>query len=809
VILLVPLAFLGAVWGAGANPLPPWAGPPPWWAAGLPCFLGAALLALARRPAHVAGGMALLALALGLLRGTVLVAAPAPTTFGLRLAAGPVVALRGEVAEPPVPLERAQRFRLRVAAVRSREGDWEAVAGEAQVVTRPAPELHAGEALELWGDVAPFGSATPGGYGGSLRRQGVDAVVAFPTIARLGPDRQEHRPWRDDLDRLREALADGLQTLLPEPEASLVAGILLGRQAALPPALKEQLVRSGTSHLVAVSGYNVGLVVVLAASTAGGLSGGWPARRAGAVGASAALWGFVALVGPSGSVLRAAAMAQLALIGRAAGRESSAGALLLWGNALLVAWRPGLVQDSGWQLSILGTAGLIWLAPAIAGRLGGLPAAVREGLGATLAAQVFVLPALATTFGRVSLVAPLANVLALALVGPIMLAGAGTAVTGLLFPPAAPLLAGLAWAPATVLLRVVAGTAALPWAEATIPPWPAPVVAAYVGALVVMSAVLHRTATRQPPVPSREVQGGRPALVTGALLALAAVGCAMVAPSADAASGRTLLLTVPPVPDGALALVRAPDGAIVLVDGGPGTGGAAALLGGYLRPWDRTLDAVFVGDPRDAVVQGLPRVVERYRPAVLLDAGSGQASPGQAAYGDTLAAAGHRGVPRLGLPPGGAARVGRDLRLEVVGMSGSPSRRLAWNDFGILIPGSPATRWTALLAGARPLRSDVLLLEQQTAADPAVAALIRAVGPSLVVVQGAPKDDLVRLAGPGKDAPGGAGTPKPAPLAEPLWYDTSRDGALRLEVRADAYRLNGGPWRVRASPPGNHSGGGR
>ncbi len=427
--------------------------------------------------------MALLACALGAMRATsVLAGAAGPSPLERRLAAGPVAALRGVVAAPPVTGERAQRLRVRVTAARA-PGDspWEALSGSVQVSARPSPSLRPGDVLELRGAPEVPEAGAPAGYAAVLRRQGVDAVLAFPVLTRLGHTAAAH-PWGEAPERLRDALAGGLEALLPEPQASLAAGILLGQRSALPPELQEQLARSGTSHVVAVSGYNVGLVVAVAGSAAGRASRTRRRRRAAVAIASLALWAFVALVGPSGSVLRAGAMAQLALAGRAFEREGAAGALLLWASAALLAWRPVLALDAGWQLSFLGTAGLVWLGPALAARLTALPPTVREALGATLAAQLFVLPALAATFGRVSLVAPLSNVLVLPLVGPVMLGAALTSAAALLCPPLAPLLAGLTWAPATALLAAIAWTAGLPFAAATLPEWSPGAVFAYLAA---------------------------------------------------------------------------------------------------------------------------------------------------------------------------------------------------------------------------------------------------------------------------------------------------------------------------------------
>ncbi|HEV2132013.1 MAG TPA: ComEC/Rec2 family competence protein, partial [Longimicrobiaceae bacterium] len=165
----------------------------------------------------------------------------------------------------------------------------------------------------------------------------MEAILGFPTIITLG--REEGDPALRWLFIWRERLADAIERALPEPHAALSSGILLGRRTTLPRDLVEQLSRSGTSHIVAVSGFNVSVVVAFAIALLGHSWPVHPRRRAfTALLASLMLWGFVALVGSSGSVLRAAAMSQLALIGRATGRTGTAGAMLLWGSAFLASW---------------------------------------------------------------------------------------------------------------------------------------------------------------------------------------------------------------------------------------------------------------------------------------------------------------------------------------------------------------------------------------------------------------------------------------------------------------------------------------
>ncbi len=837
-ILLAPLAFLGTLWGLA----PAASAGAPWWVAAAPCALGGAALVVARRPAHVAGGLALLAVALALLHPTTAGGPPPGTALARQVGEGQVAALRGVVVDQPVPRERAQRLRLRVDAVRSREGEWWPASGYAQVTARPVPPLHYGEILELRGKVETPEAGAGLSYGAYLRRQGIVAVVAFPRVARLG-QAQGEAPWRNTLFALRDRLASGIEALLPEPQAALVQGILIGRRTTLPATLQEQLSRSGTSHLIAVSGYNVSLVVGLALAVAGGR-----ARRRGRLPvvllASGTLWAFVLLVGPSGSVLRAAAMAQLALVGQAFGRQGAAGGLLLWGGAFLAALHPGLVHDVGWQLSFLGTAGLIWLAPTISAALGRLPPLVRDGLAGSVAAQVAVLPVLAGTFGRISLVAPLANVLALPLVPPIMVLGAGAVLADAVLPPTAPLLAALTWVPATALIRIVEGAAALPGAERTLPPWSPLLTGAYLAALAGLCAALQWRAQRgdqagglaasgaATPQPLPQSVAGVPAggaslpvALLGVLLALAVVGWQMVDPGAALAARPTLLFSVPAVADGTLALLRAPDGARVLVNGGPGAGSATSLLGEQLRPWDRTVDTLVLADPGEASLLGLPRVLERYRVGVLMDAAPGYPSgEPSASYRQVLETARRRGVPRLRVAPGSAFAVGAAVRLEVLDVSPPPGTpagplgavtegraagdtnraylpawRLCWGDFTVLIPGDgrpgaetaggPADRWAALPGAARPRQSTVLLLTERTAYDPAVARLVGDVRPEVVVVQGEPRAGSMPARSATKEIV------RPPDSGAPYWHFTASDGPLRLEARPGAIRVVGREWR--------------
>ena len=429
--------------------------------------------------------------------------------------------------------------------------------------------------------------------------------------------------------------------------------------------------------------------------------------------------------------------------------------------------------------------------------------------------------------GSLSLVAPLANVLALPLVPWIMLFGALLAAAGLLLPAAAPLCATLTWTPVTLLLWAVDWTASLPWAAVEVPRAGGAFVAAYLLALVALCWWLEARGLSVPATTADRRLGVAPALgaqlpwrvpgvrtVLVALGALACAGFAVAGSSAAATEAPHRLVAVPHVPGaagGSAVLLQAPDGTRVLINGGPTAGGAAALLGGHLRPWDRPVDALIAADPRDASLTGLQRVVDRYRTGTLLDTVDAIADHPSPAYRQLRDTARARGVQCQVLRPGTQLELGRGIHIQAVGGDRSghddaagdgasrasrASRaappaaiplalRVQWGSFSVFVPGDgTAAQRRALASGGEDLRSTVLVLTSRTAGAADLPALVRAVEPELIVIQGDPPA-----------APGGSASPpdRDLPLLDgdrPMArHVTAADGPLRLAVGRDGYRL--------------------
>lgn len=262
-------------------------------------------------------------------------------------------------------------------------------------------------------------------------------------IIRSNPE-QEHRILRIRvmMGQWREKWVGIFQYTLPEPMASLAAGILLGIKSQIPREFYDDLVSTGTLHIVAASGYNVSIVAEVLMKVVGGVVSRGVAIGLGILG----IITYVVIAGSSAAVVRAGIMGSLTLIAYYFGRPAEARRLLWVAAGSMLMWNPLILVDTGFELSVAATMGILYIGPwlkTLDDRIR-MPASVRGFMGnylyPTLAATLATLPIILWHFGRVSWISPLVNVLILPLVPLIMLLSALTLVLGqpvawLLYPP--------------------------------------------------------------------------------------------------------------------------------------------------------------------------------------------------------------------------------------------------------------------------------------------------------------------------------------------------------------------------------------
>ena len=270
----------------------------------------------------------------------------------------------------------------------------------------------------------------------------------------------------------------------PPDSAALLAGLTIGDTSRIDFLTSEAFRRSGLAHLVAVSGSNVAIVLAAVAVVTTRL----PLLLRGTVAVSV-VWGYVAVVGLEPSVLRAAAMGVVGVIAFVAGTRAAPLNSLGIAAILVVALKPALLFAVGFHLSVTATLGIVLWAREIEARLQWLPGLLRVPVAITLAAQVAVAPVLVGTFEKLSLVAPLANVLAAPAVPPATLLGLAAGATGMVVPELGALL-GRAAAPfATWILVVARETGSWSWSQISIDSTIGWVAAAPLGVAAVAAAV--------------------------------------------------------------------------------------------------------------------------------------------------------------------------------------------------------------------------------------------------------------------------------------------------------------------------------
>lgn len=468
---------------------------------------------------------------------------------------GAFVALEGWVAQEPSG-EPPRAF-----LVQARRADGRRTQGLVRVTEpQPArgeapPALAYGQAVRVDGLLAlPRPPGNPGefNYAAYLENQGVQAVLQARQIAVLPGPPAGLAPVRLAL-AVRRRLESVLASALPDRDAALMRGLLLGGASDLDPQVAGDFRVAGLYHVLAVSGSNVAFVAlpVLAALTR--LWG----RRPALAGTALVVAGYVLVTGATPSVLRAGVMAVAVLAGEALGRGGSGLASLSAAALFLLLRNPGTLWDPGFQLSFAATAGILTLAPTLQAGLSGLPAWIRAPLAVTVAAQVAVLPLSLLFWQGVSLISLVANLVAAPLVEALVWMGSTLMLAGVAFLPLAVWMA----TPVRLALAVLTGSmhllAAVPLAYLTVPSPNLVQVAAYYAALTL--------AVARPRLPPRAL----PALVAAALL-LAAV------PSWWHPRPNGLEVTFLDVGQGDAAVVRLPNGKTMLVDGGGWQEGAAA-----------------------------------------------------------------------------------------------------------------------------------------------------------------------------------------------------------------------------------------
>ncbi|HZZ99471.1 MAG TPA: ComEC/Rec2 family competence protein [Candidatus Paceibacterota bacterium] len=329
-----------------------------------------------------------------------------------------------------------------------------------------------GQKLELNGPLALPQNTTDFDYVQYLRNQGMETVMTASEVKNLSDLKL---PWTSDLKiavykpllAIKNYFENSISRALPATEAAYMNGVLLGTRSAIPKTLKDDFSRTSTSHILAISGYNITIIAdaLLAVLVV------FMRRRRAFWLSVAVILAFTVLTGASASVVRAAIMGLLLLYANGYGRLYDARNSILAAAAVMVWFNPFILRfDVGFQLSFLAVLGLIYVYPILKRWTDNWPdwAGLKETLLMTLAAQIAVAPLIVYVFNQFSLVSLPANILVLPLMPYVMLFGFLTGIGGLIALPLGKALGLIALVLARYQLSVISWLAGLPGAAISV-----------------------------------------------------------------------------------------------------------------------------------------------------------------------------------------------------------------------------------------------------------------------------------------------------------------------------------------------------
>jgi competence protein ComEC len=473
-----------------------------------------------------------------------------------------------------------------------------------------------GDELEVYGKLETPRDFEGFSYRTYLARQGIHSQLRYAHITILARDRGQ--PIPASLYALKRRTQTVITSILPEPEAALLTGILVGSDEGIPRSLMDKFRATGTAHIIAISGFNLTLISAALVRLLSRLLQRYVALIM-AVGAIAL---YTVLVGAEPPVMRAAIMGGLTALALIVGRQSDAMTSLFAAAWCMTAWQPFVLWEVGAQLSFAASLGLIMYSGRLRkafedalGRFLSMETAQRvaqlsnHGLLTTVGAMIITLPLMVYHFGNYSPLSLIANLLVLPVQPTIMYLGSTAAMAGLLFLPLGRILGWASWIFLTYTIRIVEVLANWIGGSGTATRVHPALPLAYYGLLALLT--LNPSST---PLSMKAVKRllSRTAVRRAAVAALIIILVLIWAAVASLPDGRMHVAFLD-VGQGDAILVQTPAGHRLLIDGGPSPAALLTALGQRLPFWDRRIDLVMLTHPHEDHLRGLLPLLERYQ----------------------------------------------------------------------------------------------------------------------------------------------------------------------------------------------------
>ena len=526
--------------------------------------------------------------------------------------------IQGVLVEPPDV--RDSYVNLRLQTERYQEVNSKSpITVHGLLLTRVAPYVtfSYGDRIRVQGYLVTPSENEDFSYRDYLANQGIFSYMDYPAATQLQGGLGN--PFYSILYTLKQKAIELVYSYLPDPEASLVAGILLGVESGISTDVQEAFRLTGTSHIIVISGFNItivsGLFIFLFSRFLG--------RYRGAILAVVGIMLYTLLVGANAAVVRAAILGMLTLIGHLIGRRQAGINSLTFTAGVMAVISPTVLWDVSFQLSFAATLGIMLYAEPFtdwfiktAGHFISQDKAIKiaspvsEYFLITLAAQLTTLPLMIYYFKRISLTSLIANPLILPAQPALMVLAGLAVIFGLVIRPLGQLLAWTTWPFAAYTIRVVEWLANIPHGSITLGQ------AAFATILLFYALLFAITFARNK---IRKISFH---LAPAIPLAAMAVTTIFIWKAAFYAPDGRLHVSILDVGTGDAVLIQSPTGRDVLINGGPSTVKLSDALGRRMPPFDKSLDWLVVADIDDEDLSGIQNNIARFPATNVLWAGN-------------------------------------------------------------------------------------------------------------------------------------------------------------------------------------------
>lgn len=593
------------------------------------------------------------------------------------------VTLYGRVQQPALIKDRSQSFVLNVESLTiGRTGETHPVAGKVLVFAPRLLEIGFDDHIQIYGQLETAPVFETFDYRTYLEHEGIHSLLSNGEITILGAG--DNSGLLALIYRLRRASLELIYSLYPDPEASLLAGILVGMEAGIAPDLKRDFNRTGTSHIIAISGFNITIIAAVFQRK----FRRWLGFRLGALAALLAVGFYTVLVGADAAVLRAAIMGSLSIMGEQSGRHAHGYAALGAASIIMSMIDPYVIWDGSFQLSFSATIGLLVFSPALenwtetallkfcsASLVTRLLPIITENVICTLAAQLTTLPLTILLFRQISLSAFLINPVILPLQPGLMITGGLSVITGLFHPFAGQPLAWLAWPFPALTIRLVRAAARLPWPAIPLTSfWRTLLLVLYPIIVFPAAAMIH-----MPPEKHKEQLLRMLRSLTVCLFLLATI---LVWHNVNSLPDANLHIYLIDNGNQATVLITSPAGRNVLVGAGDSPIKLSNELGRRLPYLQPELDWWIIGANQDNAMLAIDGIQEHFPVGGILVL----TEPGSRNYRIILNEMANRGIPIQTGRPGQQMDLGDDITLNILstGSDGS-ALKIQFRELRILL----------------------------------------------------------------------------------------------------------------------------